>query len=207
MNTLNYLSKSPHRNQLEQYVKENLPKLRGNILDVGSKNRRYDYLMPSRPVAVDIVENKKKNVKYGDVHSLPFANNSFDSVVCLEVFEYTPTPTKAISEIYRVLKKGGTLIFSVPFMYKYHEDYLRYTVKYLKRELFKGFPQCQTYRIGNAYTIILTIIRDKITRIESRFLRIFFFAFYSLLVLFIPLSKKLSKDENYASGFFIVAKK
>lgn len=41
---------------------------------------------------------------------LPFASQSFDVVVCLEVLEFTPNPRKTLSEMRRVLRPGGWLI-------------------------------------------------------------------------------------------------
>lgn len=41
---------------------------------------------------------------------LPFASQSFDVVVCLEVLEFTPNPKKTLSEMRRVLRPGGWLI-------------------------------------------------------------------------------------------------
>jgi ubiquinone/menaquinone biosynthesis C-methylase UbiE len=47
---------------------------------------------------------------------MPFSDNSYDLVFLIEVLEHVHNPQKALSEIYRVLKPGGTLIFSVPFI-------------------------------------------------------------------------------------------
>lgn len=203
---LDYIYKSPYRNQLEDYLKDFLPKLNGKILDIGSKNRRYDYLLRTKPLAIDIVENIKKEVKYGDVNKLNFEDESFDSILCIEVLEYLTMPREAISEIYRVLKKEGTLILSVPFMYKVHQDQMRFTKNYLKKELFAFFSQTKIYPVGNFYTIVLDILRGKIKEIKFTFLRYLCYPFYLFLVLFIPLSR-ISKNENYISGYFVVAKK
>ncbi|RJQ86172.1 MAG: class I SAM-dependent methyltransferase [Desulfobacteraceae bacterium] len=50
----------------------------------------------------------------GDVTSLPFADNSFDLVVCSEVLEHIPDHQRAITEIVRVLKTDRHLVVSVP---------------------------------------------------------------------------------------------
>ncbi|MCP4436356.1 MAG: class I SAM-dependent methyltransferase [Actinomycetia bacterium] len=50
----------------------------------------------------------------GDALRLPFADDTFDHVICSEVFEHIPSDTDAMSELQRVLKPGGTLAATVP---------------------------------------------------------------------------------------------
>jgi len=45
---------------------------------------------------------------------LPFTENSFDYVICLEVIEHLYNPDFVISEINRVLKSSGVLFLSTP---------------------------------------------------------------------------------------------
>ncbi|MGA1546347.1 MAG: class I SAM-dependent methyltransferase [Flavobacteriaceae bacterium] len=49
-----------------------------------------------------------------DICALPFEDNSYDLILCNHVLEHIPNDHKAMSELYRVLKKGGTLIAQVP---------------------------------------------------------------------------------------------
>ena len=49
-----------------------------------------------------------------DIERLPFSTHSMDHVVCLGVFEYLPDYRAALMEIHRVLRPGGTAIFSIP---------------------------------------------------------------------------------------------
>ena len=203
---LNHIKFSPHRNFLEKFLKKELPKLQGSILDIGSANRRYDYLLTQNPTAIDIKENKDKEVIFGDVNNLEFSDNLFDSIICLEVFEYLTNPQQAISEIYRVLKPGGTLMLSCPFMYKTHQDYLRYTADFWEKILLANFSQKEIKPIGNFYTIILDIIRGKIAKLKFKLVKYTLYLPYLFLVLFIPLSK-ISKDSVYVSGYFVIAKK
>lgn len=47
--------------------------------------------------------------------NIPFQNNTFDYVISTEVFEHIPNPYKAFNEIHRILKPGGSHIFTVPY--------------------------------------------------------------------------------------------
>lgn len=49
-----------------------------------------------------------------DICDLPFEDNSFDVVFCNHVLEHIPDDTKAMKELYRVMKVGGFGIFQVP---------------------------------------------------------------------------------------------
>ncbi len=49
-----------------------------------------------------------------DICALPFADNSYDLILCNHVLEHIPDDEAAMKELYRVLKKGGTLIAQVP---------------------------------------------------------------------------------------------
>lgn len=49
-----------------------------------------------------------------DICNLPFKDNEFDVILCNHVLEHIPDDTKAMQELYRVLKKGGMGIFQIP---------------------------------------------------------------------------------------------
>lgn len=56
--------------------------------------------------AIDIVS---------DICSIPEANDSFDAILCSEVFEHLPDPLSALDEFSRLLRPGGKLIITAPF--------------------------------------------------------------------------------------------
>jgi hypothetical protein len=56
-------------------------------------------------------------VRHEDLTTLSFADNKFDLVVTLDVFEHVPDYRKALAEIYRVLRPDGWLAFTIPFFY------------------------------------------------------------------------------------------
>lgn len=49
-----------------------------------------------------------------DICNLPFADDSFDIILCNHVLEHIPDDTKAMQELFRVMKPGGMGIFQIP---------------------------------------------------------------------------------------------
>lgn len=58
---------------------------------------------------------------YGEAGRLPWPDESFDLVTCLEALEYFPQPRRALAEMSRVLRPGGTLVVS-----KYPDQWARW---------------------------------------------------------------------------------
>jgi 2-polyprenyl-3-methyl-5-hydroxy-6-metoxy-1,4-benzoquinol methylase len=57
------------------------------------------------------------SVMKADINKLPFADESFDCVICSEVLEHIPEHHAALTELVRVLKPQGILVISVPRYY------------------------------------------------------------------------------------------
>lgn len=76
------------------------------------------------------------------LEALPFANNSFDVVVCKFVIEHLRTPLETFKEFYRVLRPGGVLALLTPNKYSVFvlvSSLMPTEVKQrLKRNLFGG---------------------------------------------------------------------
>lgn len=72
-----------------------------------------------------------------DITAIPEPNESFDAILCSEVFEHLPDPLKALDEFSRLLKPGGILILTAPFAslvhfapYHYSSGFSRYWYEY-----------------------------------------------------------------------------
>jgi len=146
----NILINRIHDKQLLDYAERYLS---GNLLDIGCGTKPYkDMLSPfvEEHVGVDHEEtlHDKSNVDlFGTAYEIPSDNESFDSAICTAVLEHLEEPEQALRECYRVLKPGGTAIYSVPFIWHLHEeprDFYRYT-KYGLKYLFEkaGFEVLQ----------------------------------------------------------------
>lgn len=59
-------------------------------------------------------EKKTFSILQGNAYSLPFADNTFDKVICSEVLEHIPDYKVVLKEIHRVLKPSGDFAASVP---------------------------------------------------------------------------------------------
>ncbi|MCP4749325.1 MAG: class I SAM-dependent methyltransferase [Proteobacteria bacterium] len=77
--------------------------------DLGTARKRYE-----EEFAEPDNESKRFVLTVANALSLPFADNSFDKVICSEVLEHIPDYKSALGEIKRVLKPGGILAASVP---------------------------------------------------------------------------------------------
>lgn len=96
------------------------------IIDLGAGGRR----ITKKTITVDFIYTNNTDV-ISDIHCLPFKDDSVDAVFCTGVLEHITSPDTALSEIRRVLKKGGIIHLEVPFMQGYHadpKDYWRWTL-------------------------------------------------------------------------------
>lgn len=121
-------------NKIEKFASEDFSGK--DILDVGCGIKPYKNLFnASSYIGIDIDygghNNQAKIVdKFYDGINIPYDNSSFDIVICTEVVEHVKDPEKLLSEIFRVLKTGGRLFLSMPFVWNEHEipyDFSRFT--------------------------------------------------------------------------------
>lgn len=125
------------RNGLYKSILNIAPSIHGDLLDFGCGSKPYESLFQNAKsyIGVDIEvsghNHKESNVDYFyDGKELPFADGSFNAVVCFEVFEHIFNIEEVLTEIHRVLRPNGQLLISIPFAWDEHEmpyDFARYT--------------------------------------------------------------------------------
>ncbi|MCO8120560.1 class I SAM-dependent methyltransferase [Stieleria sp. TO1_6] len=102
------------------------------ILDAGAGEQRFrpccDHLeYVSQDFGEYNPEQKKQGLQmekwsYGkldhvcDISDVPEPDHSFDAILCTEVFEHLPDPLSAIREFSRLLRPGGKLLLTAPFV-------------------------------------------------------------------------------------------
>jgi SAM-dependent methyltransferase len=130
-------------NELKTHIKA----FQGTLLDVGCGQMPYKRLLTSGPsrvtqyIGLDLANNpihkNHPDITWQD-GKIPLADGSVDCAIATEVFEHCPDLQAIMHEIYRVLKPGGLLFFTVPFFWPLHEvpyDEYRYTPFALERHL------------------------------------------------------------------------
>lgn len=136
----------------------------GLILDCGSGDRSHP---DPRVINFEYSRFRSPDV-FGDGHKLPFQDNSFDLILSQAVIEHLFDPFTAVSEIFRVLKPGGTVYAESAFMQPLHAvpyHFFNTTAWGLER-LFKDFQILEIKHEGQlAQTLTwlygLTGLRDK----------------------------------------------
>ncbi len=140
--TEKYLSRTPFyagywvRKRLDDAIAEHAKLAHGILLDVGCGVKPYEHLLvPFVEKYIGIEYSPESGYRgnkadlCGDASALPLADASIDTILCTEVMEHLADPEKTISEFVRVLRPGGTLVTTAPFVYPIHDanGFFRYS--------------------------------------------------------------------------------
>lgn len=125
---------SPVRFQpLEQELQPVARYLSGHMLNAGCGTRDITSFLQAHGVTkltrYDIASNEPDVIR-GPIEAMPFEDASFDSALCNAVLEHVVDAEQGIAELARVVRKGGHVVVTVPFLQPYHAnpgDYRRYT--------------------------------------------------------------------------------
>lgn len=161
-----YISSSPYlvRNRLLYGIYKHVDKLHGKLLDFGCGAKPYkniinvdEYIGLDFPSEGHDHSNEIIDVIY-DGKTIPFGDNSFDSIFSSEVFEHVFNLEEILIELFRVLKPGGIILITCPFAIGEHEqpnDYARYTSFALKHLMRKtGFNVIHYEKLGGSIDAI-----------------------------------------------------
>jgi len=118
------------------------------MLDLGCGYKPYEPLFASRvtkhlgfdlPQSLDFRGSKAQVT--GSAAALPFADGSFDSVLCTQMLDDFPEPSVVLNEITRVLAPDGVLLLTVNQLYPVHDppyDFYRFTRYGLEHQVTKA---------------------------------------------------------------------
>jgi len=134
-----------------------------------------NYVVDIDKKALSLIDGKKCIEKrQADACRLPYKPGFFDAVVSFDVFEHVKDDKKAISEVYRVLKKGGVLVFTVPAfqsLFSSHDRALKHMRRYGRKEmigLLSGFRETETFYWNSLLFIPIAMMRIAKRRSKAR---------------------------------------
>jgi len=210
MSILKFKNTTLHRLRLEELLFKHKNQFTGKLLDIGSKNRRYDewFSNVDEICAVDLVPDQKNEVKFGDIEvGLDYEDGSFDGILMIEVMEYLSNPQKALMEIARLLRSGGKAILTMPFMYREHNDLLRLTEKGFIECIPENCTVCIVEKIGNRFIVLADIIGINLRNIRSRSLRLIAVGLWLPILCLVHMPYFWKKRDAFYSGMFYIIEK
>lgn len=175
-------------------------------IDHPKESKRYT--SPEKPNLICYFENTS------------LKKNEYHTAIMLEVLEYLDdpsTPEKVLSEINRVVKPGGKLVLTSPFLYPIHDgviDMNRFSVSKIRNLLKRsGFKKIKVYGQGNFFTFItnsiLVYIFKNINKMGTIF-KLFFLPIGVLLSIFLNLATLPFlnfKDDDFYINVLAIAEK
>jgi SAM-dependent methyltransferase len=130
-----------HFRTLEPFILDQMRQAKAPLLDLGCGARPYKpYYPEGEAVGADVVQSSTGcvDVIIKGTEPLPFPDDHFESILCTQVLEHVEDPYLLIRESHRVLKPGGKMILTCPFIWELHErphDYLRFSEYWLTKHL------------------------------------------------------------------------
>ena len=215
--TINNLDLYLMRTSIKNALNWVLPALKGHLLDAGCGKMPYkNYIiknsMVNKYVGLDIEtalaydEDVKPDYTW-DGKTMPFENSNFDCCIATEVLEHCPEPEVILSEIHRVLKPGGILFFTVPFLWNLHEvpnDEYRYTPFSLERHLINsGFANITIKATGGWHASTAQMVGLWVRRAPMPKIYRLLLSIIAKPIMKIIMKKEKSYDSSFLEGQMI----
>lgn len=193
--------------------------LRGKVLDLGGV-KGSSYLSSFKGEFSVTTLNLDKSVNPDIVHDLehplPVGDETYDHILLINVLEHIFEYDALLSEAKRVVKKGGSVIVAVPFLFPNHpspKDYHRFTEESLRHKFVNiGLKDVQIISMGGGVFSAMYLLID---RLLPKFLR--FCNYYTMRYVvcamdfvFLCIARTLGKKyspKDYAFGFCGIATK
>lgn len=143
-----------HHKHLDEFIRTSIRVLpKGTeILDAGcglsqwvNNKLRKKYIISGVDGEPEAIETCKilypgQDYRIGNLYKLDYKNEMFHAVVMREVIEHFITPEKAVKEIYRILKPGGTFVLTTPN----YNSLLTHFIEHTYNRFFGG--PCKPYK-------------------------------------------------------------
>lgn len=205
------------RTLLDALLRSTAPQMKGRVIDIGGKRcqKRGDFRPPEHGIESWTYVNNDVSTQPDclcDAASLPFRDGEFDMALVMEVLEHVPRPDAVLAEAVRILRPGGTLIASMPFLYAVHADpydFQRWTLTKHEQVLRSTNVESVTIvPMGGVFAVTHDLLHVAANRCESRVASFMLRMAKSAIRPFVEmLDKAVSLDEYINTGYFILAEK
>jgi ubiquinone/menaquinone biosynthesis C-methylase UbiE len=178
--------------------------------DFGKALMRHADQQQFQVVSLDIDERRHPDI-VGDLCSHDFKGQQFDAVIMAETLEHIHSPHLALENVHRILKEGGRLILTTPFIFPIHDrpyDYYRYT-RYGLEYLLRHFHDV-SIKERNSWTEAIDVLSVRLIMDKNRWARALSPIFVLLALIKWPISFLLSRliqTDFITSGYVVTARK
>jgi SAM-dependent methyltransferase len=198
---------------LDQAVSEFALGGQGQVINIGAGGEIACLLERAgvRTLSIDIDPDRKPNMLADMEDMSELGDDSVDSAICIEVLEHVRHPHLAVQELHRVLKPGGVIIGSTPFLLGIHDhpvDYFRYT-RYGLRMLFADFELLNLRERNGYFSAVAVLVhrRFAIGSPRQRTVALLLSPILITLVCILELIDRAMPSSDGTTGYFFVFRK
>ncbi|QQR82380.1 methyltransferase domain-containing protein [Candidatus Campbellbacteria bacterium] len=180
----------------------------GKVLDVGGARSPdyFNFLKKKGDVDIDVVDGSIQEINF-EKDPLPYISEAYKTIIVCNVLEHVFNHEFLTREMFRVLKKEGSLVGFVPFFVQYHpdpHDYFRYTKESLIKILGNvGFVGVCVREIGGGpFFVSFNTVMLSIPRVFRALIFPVFLFLDRIFLWFRPCAR-----ERFPLGYLFLAKK
>lgn len=205
-----YSGKTISRILFNWQVKNNCQNLKGVCVDLASgKNpsyQRYWKLNCDKFIRSEYIGDNRPDLVVDLNRKIPLADNYADNVFLFNALYILKKPEESLKEVYRILKTGGILFLSSPFIANEMpepDDYFRFTSQKLKDMLNEaGFSEVKIVPYGERFSATAYLLHNFFF-----FNTVRFFVFTAALFLDKIIPRKMKDSHPAPIGYFVIARK
>lgn len=151
-----------------------------------------------------------------DICNIPVEGETYDLIICFEVLEHLPDPKKAIKELTRLLKPGGTLLLTIPNLCSAHQEpyffYSGFSEQFFNDSIisYENNLRLEDLYIENDFTTAhINELKALIPSQNKFYIKILLFLLINIFRESLKLVKQLPNfsQPKSCSGFFVVYRK